>query len=149
MVGSIVLTLALALSIISMIMYFLNFRGYKNTINYARIAYHKKRNNVSYHKEKVVQQIIDCRSEKMGRRIAVCQDCGYEEITFCSCRNRNCPSCQNFLKEKWVLERKKEIINSSYFHLVFTLPEEFETIAMMNEEVIYNLLFKVVSETLL
>jgi len=40
MVGSIVLTLALAFSIISMIMYFLNFRGYKNTINYARIAYH-------------------------------------------------------------------------------------------------------------
>jgi cytochrome c-type biogenesis protein CcmF len=40
MVGSIVLTLALALSIISMIMYFLNYRGYKNTLNYGRIAYH-------------------------------------------------------------------------------------------------------------
>jgi cytochrome c-type biogenesis protein CcmF len=40
MVGSIVLTLALALSIISMIMYFLNYRGYKNTLNYSRIAYH-------------------------------------------------------------------------------------------------------------
>ncbi len=40
MVGSIILTLALAFSIISMIMYFLNFRGYKNTLNYGRIAYH-------------------------------------------------------------------------------------------------------------
>lgn len=40
MVGSIVLTLALAFSIISMIMYFLNYRGYKNTLNYGRIAYH-------------------------------------------------------------------------------------------------------------
>jgi len=40
MVGSIILTLALALSIISMIMYFLNYRGYKNTLNYGRIAYH-------------------------------------------------------------------------------------------------------------
>jgi len=40
MVGSIILTLALAFSIISMIMYFLNYRGYKNTINYGRIAYH-------------------------------------------------------------------------------------------------------------
>ena len=40
MAGSIVLTLALAFSIIAMIMYFLNYRGYKNTLNYGRIAYH-------------------------------------------------------------------------------------------------------------
>ncbi len=40
MVGSILLTLALAFSIISMIMYFLNYRGYKNTLNYGRVAYH-------------------------------------------------------------------------------------------------------------
>jgi cytochrome c-type biogenesis protein CcmF len=40
MVGSIILTLALAFSIISMIMFFLNYRGYKNTLNYGRIAYH-------------------------------------------------------------------------------------------------------------
>ena len=40
MIGSIVLTLAFAFSIISMIMYFLNYRGYKNTLNYGRIAYH-------------------------------------------------------------------------------------------------------------
>ena len=40
MIGSIILTLALAFSIISMIMSFLNYRGYKNTLNYGRIAYH-------------------------------------------------------------------------------------------------------------
>jgi cytochrome c-type biogenesis protein CcmF len=40
MIGSIILTLALAFSIISMIMYFLNYRGYKNTLDYGRIAYH-------------------------------------------------------------------------------------------------------------
>ena len=40
MIGSIVLSLALAASLMAMVMYFLTFRGYKNTINYARIAYH-------------------------------------------------------------------------------------------------------------
>lgn len=40
MIGSIVLTFALAFSIISMVMYFLNYRGYRNTLNYGRIAYH-------------------------------------------------------------------------------------------------------------
>ena len=40
MIGSIIITLALAFSIISMIMYFLNYRGYKNALSYGRIAYH-------------------------------------------------------------------------------------------------------------
>jgi cytochrome c-type biogenesis protein CcmF len=40
MVGSIVLSIALAFSLIAMIMYFLSYRGYKNTLNYGRIAYH-------------------------------------------------------------------------------------------------------------
>ncbi|NCS90121.1 MAG: cytochrome c biogenesis protein CcsA [Ignavibacteria bacterium] len=40
MIGSIVLTLALVSSVVSMVMYFLSFRGYNNTLNIGRIAYH-------------------------------------------------------------------------------------------------------------
>ncbi|NWF89882.1 MAG: cytochrome c biogenesis protein CcsA [Ignavibacteriaceae bacterium] len=40
MIGSIVLSLALASSIIAMVMYFLTFKGYQNTLNIGRIAYH-------------------------------------------------------------------------------------------------------------
>ncbi len=40
MIGSIVLSLALASSLIAMVMYFLTYRGYQNTINIGRIAYH-------------------------------------------------------------------------------------------------------------
>jgi cytochrome c-type biogenesis protein CcmF len=40
MAGSIVLSVALAFSLIAMTMYFLSYRGYKNTLNYGRIAYH-------------------------------------------------------------------------------------------------------------
>jgi len=40
MIGSIILTFALVFSIISMVMYYLNFKGYNNTISYARIFYH-------------------------------------------------------------------------------------------------------------
>ena len=40
MIGTIVLVAALAFSLMSMVMYYLSFRGYKNAINYARIAYH-------------------------------------------------------------------------------------------------------------
>ena len=40
MIGTIVLVIALSCSIMSMMMYYLSFRGYKNTLNYARIFYH-------------------------------------------------------------------------------------------------------------
>lgn len=40
MIGTIILVIALAFSIMSMVMYYLSFRGYKNTLNYARISYH-------------------------------------------------------------------------------------------------------------
>jgi len=40
MIGSIVLTLALASSLFSMIMYYYNLKGYKNSLTYGRIAYH-------------------------------------------------------------------------------------------------------------
>ena len=40
MAGSILVTLAFVLSLFSLIMYYLSFRGAKNTLNYARLAYH-------------------------------------------------------------------------------------------------------------
>ena len=40
MIGSIILTIALACSIFSVMMYYMSFKGYKNTLNYGRIGYH-------------------------------------------------------------------------------------------------------------
>jgi len=40
MIGSIIISFALLFNIIAMIMYYLNFKGYNNTISYARIFFH-------------------------------------------------------------------------------------------------------------
>ena len=40
MIGSIFLIVALVFSVISMVMYYLSFRGYNNTLNFARYSYH-------------------------------------------------------------------------------------------------------------
>ncbi|BDQ03308.1 cytochrome c-type biogenesis CcmF C-terminal domain-containing protein [Ignavibacterium sp.] len=40
MVGSVILSLALVFSIISMVLYYLTFKGYNNTLNFARVFYH-------------------------------------------------------------------------------------------------------------
>lgn len=117
------------------------FRGY--------FEEYKSKNIVSTHQNKVIQDVIKCRTEEMGIRIQECGDCGYEQMTYCSCRNRNCPKCQTFVKEVWINNRKVEMINTQYFHTVFTVPSELETIVLSNQEVMYKILFKSVSETLL
>ena len=49
--------------------------------------------------EKVINDIISCRTAKLGGHILKCDDCGNHEISYNSCRNRHCPKCQSFKKE--------------------------------------------------
>lgn len=120
-----------------------------NEILRNNIDEYKKNNYVSYHQNNIILKIINCRTEKMGRRIVTCNNCGYQEITYSSCRNRHCPLCQTFEKEKWINKRKADLINTQYFHVVFTIPDELKMLVKANEVKLYDLFFKCVKETLL
>jgi len=108
-----------------------------------------KNENLSKNIKKAIISIMICRTIKMGRRLSHCDDCGYEEYSYCSCRNRNCPLCQTFAKEKWIALRSTELLNTKYFHIVFTLPHKLNEIVRYNQNLMYNILFQSVSETLL
>ena len=73
----------------------------------------------------------------------------YERISYCSCRNRHCPKCQALAREKWLLARKQNLLPISYFHIVLTIPDSLNPLALVNQKVVYNILFKAGSETLL
>ena len=90
-----------------------------------------------------------CRSSQLGGHVDECDRCGELRISYNSCRNRHCPKCQSLAKERWLQERKKDLLPVSYFHVVFTLPEELRPLALRNQKVLYNLLFKAVAETLI
>ena len=93
--------------------------------------------------------IMDCKSGALGCNYLQCEDCGFIEIAPRSCRNRNCPSCQATLKELWIDQRKAEVIDAPYFHVVFTVPAELNPIIYENQKLLYTLLHKSVSQTLL
>jgi len=90
-----------------------------------------------------------CRTAELGGHKDKCADCGHIEISYNSCRNRHCPKCQILRKETWIEDRVEDLLPIEYFHVVFTIPSELNPLAMMNQKVIYNLLFRSVSETLL
>lgn len=97
---------------------------------------------------KVMRAIEMCRTADLGGHVEQCDSCRSERISYNSCANRHCPKCQTLSKEKWLENRKAELLPVGYFHNVFTLPHALNPIALRNTKVIYNLLFKAVSETL-
>lgn len=99
--------------------------------------------------KKASYAILNCKSGKLGCNISQCTDCGHIEIHNNSCRNRNCPNCQAVLKEVWVDTRRSEVIDSPYFHVVFTLPHELNSLIYCNQKLLYALLHRCSSETLL
>lgn len=99
--------------------------------------------------EKASLALLNCKSGKLGCNISQCTDCGHMEIHNNSCRNRNCPNCQAVLKEIWVDKRRAEVIDSPYFHVVFTLPHELNPLIYCNQKLLYSLLHRCSSETLL
>jgi hypothetical protein len=75
--------------------------------------------------------------------------CGHVDISYNSCRNRHCPKCQTLQKERWIEARCEDLLPIQYFHVVFTIPAELNPLVIMNQRVMYNILFRSVSETLL
>ena len=100
---------------------------------------------------KVMSAIEDCRTAALGGHVARCENtaCGFTSIAYNSCRNRHCPKCQGAQARDWMEAREADLLPVPYFHLVFTLPAEISEIAYQNKAVIYDLLFKASSETML
>lgn len=99
--------------------------------------------------QKAAHAILNCKSGKLGVNLSQCTDCGHVEIHNNSCRNRNCPNCQAVLKEIWVDKRKAEVIDTPYFHVVFTLPHQLNPLLYCNQKLLYGLLHRCCAETLL
>ena len=97
---------------------------------------------------RVMRAIEICRTADLGGHLDQCDHCGTIRISYNSCRNRHCPKCQCLEKERWLEAREKDLLPTPYFHVVFTLPEGLRPLALRNQKVLYNLLFKAVSETL-
>src|SRR5262245_61575404 len=103
---------------------------------------------VTSQQRRVMRAIEDCRTAALGGHVDECDNCGIIKVSYNSCRDRHCPKCQYGEQLRWVEARKADLLPIQYFHVVFTLPHQLNSIARTNERVIYKLLFRAVSETL-
>jgi hypothetical protein len=105
--------------------------------------------HLSLHQLKIMSAIEHCRTAALGGHVEACTDCGHWRIAYNSCRNRHCPKCQGAAARTWLAEREADLLPVGYFHVVFTLPAEIARIAFYNKAVIYDLLFRAASDTML
>jgi hypothetical protein len=105
---------------------------------------------VGSQQRKVIRDILQCRTPSLGGHLETCGNgCGYERLSFHSCRNRHCPKCQSLQKTRWVLERSQKLLPTTYFHVVVTLPHDLNPLILRNRERLYNLLFEAASKALI
>lgn len=82
-----------------------------------------------------------CRTAALGGHLYACRACGVVHPAFNSCRNRHCPKCQAVEREAWIMARQVELLPVSYYHVVFTIPDQLNNLCRHNERWMYDLLF--------
>jgi hypothetical protein len=98
---------------------------------------------------RTLKDLAACRTAALGGHVLGCPECGYQQIAYNSCGNRHCPTCQATAAARWLEARAAELLPVPYFHLVFTLPDVLNPLALANPRVAYDLLLRCAAETVL
>ena len=97
---------------------------------------------------RVLNAIEHCRTAYFGGHVDKCDSCNHERISYNSCRNRHCPKCQGTNRERWIMARQNDLLPTTYFHVVFTLPQELNGLCLKHPAELYNILFQAGKETI-
>ncbi len=100
------------------------------------------------YQQRVLRALLQCRTSALGGHKDECDCCGKVRISYNSCGNRHCPKCQSAKQAFWIEDLMEKTLPVKHYHLVFTIPHELNTIAMLNSGWFYNRLFAAVWDTL-
>jgi predicted Zn-ribbon and HTH transcriptional regulator len=107
------------------------------------------RQSLTWAQVKVLTAIVRCRTAALGGHRDRCVRCGYQAISYNSCRNRHCPKCQTNAREKWLHQREQELLPVGYYHVVFSVPHSLVPLIWQNKKILFTLLFEATAATLL
>ena len=114
----------------------------------ADVLRHVNTDDFPVHHQKTLRAIAQCRTVALGGHVDACNDCGSVHISYNSCRNRHCPTCQGHKRIEWIEKRQQDLLPCTYYHVVFTLPMELNALALHRPKLVYDALFASVWATL-
>ena len=56
--------------------------------------------------------------------------------------------CQALPKEMWIDKRREDVLDAPYFHVVFTVPQELNSLIYSNQQLLYDAMYHSVSATI-
>jgi Putative transposase/Transposase zinc-binding domain len=98
---------------------------------------------------RALDDLTACRTAALGGHVLECPECGHQEVSYNSCGNRHCPKCQATAAARWLEAQAADLLETPYFHVVFTLPGALGPMALVNPRVVYGLLMRAAAQTLL
>ena len=107
--------------------------------------------NVNAYSQHIFHRLHQCHTAAMGMHHYMCDDkkCNHLHQQYHSCGNRHCPNCGGLKKEQWIENLTAQLFPTSYYHVVFTVPHEFNALMLGNRKEMFTLLFQAASQTLL
>lgn len=110
---------------------------------------YRREHSPSVAQEAVLRHIAECRTAALGGHIDECEHgCGFTRISYNSCGDRHCPKCQSLARADWLDSRLERLLPVPYFHVVFTIPDDLNALALGNKRLVFNILFAAASDTL-
>lgn len=109
---------------------------------------YQRAHSPSLAQQKVMRHIADCRTAVLGGHVEQCDSCSRQRVSFNSCRDRHCPKCQSAARDDWIEAQLTKLLPVPYFHVVFTLPEQLNPLALANQKVLFDILFATAAATL-
>ncbi len=113
-----------------------------------KIFNHQSVKTFNPYSQAVLKKLSACHTVKLGVHHYRCNSCHHQHYQYHSCGNRHCPNCGGLKREQWLIDRQSELLPTTYYHVVFTLPQELRSLAMGNRKVVFNLLFEASTYTL-
>jgi hypothetical protein len=98
--------------------------------------------------KRALTDVGQCRTAALGGHVDACDGCGTLRISYNSCRNRHCPKCQSVEREAWIISREEDLLPVTYYHVVFTIPDQINGLCLCNPRFMYDLLFGAAWQTL-
>ncbi|MBI3739847.1 MAG: transposase [Chloroflexi bacterium] len=100
------------------------------------------------HIYKAANQIMACRTPKLGTDVYRCPKCDQTKFVYHSCKNRFCPRCGQYETDHWAATILSQLPALKHHHVVFTLPAQLRPLAKANPELLYTLLFHTSAEVI-
>jgi hypothetical protein len=104
---------------------------------------------LSCEQRRALDDLTACRTAALGGHVLECSECGHQQIAYNSCGNRRCPTCLATAAARWLEAHAADLLPVPYFHLVFTLPNVLDPLALANPRIVYDLLLRSAAETVL